>query len=105
MRISLILLLFHIFSPAFSSGAHKIKNSRHDSARISNGSEIYYPTPPASINRLFYVQRTPNSNTIVYDLNIANDGKPDVQDPVKVYWIKYAENGQKEELNFIQRKF
>jgi hypothetical protein len=105
MRINLVLLLFYIFSPAFSFGKHKIKNSVHDSVRISIGSEIYYPTPPASISRLFYVQRTPNSNTIVYDLNIASNGKPDIKDPVKVYWIKYAENGQKEELNFIQRKF
>lgn len=105
MRISLILLLFYILSPAFSFGALKIKNPGYDSARISHRSEIYYPAPPPGNNRLFYIQRTPNSNTIVYDLNIANNGKPDAKDPVKVYWIKYAENGQKEELNFIQRKF
>jgi hypothetical protein len=33
------------------------------------------------------------------------DGKPNADNPVKVYWIKYAEKGQKEGLNYIQRKF
>jgi len=28
-----------------------------------------------------------------------------IENPVHVYWIKYNERGQKEELNFIQRKF
>jgi len=66
---------------------------------------INYPKPPASAERLFYVQRTPNSNTIVYDLNIDGKGILDADEPVKVYWIKYNERGQKEDLNFIQRKF
>jgi hypothetical protein len=38
------------------------------------------------------------------ELNL-NNGKPDVDDPVHVYWIRYTEEGQKQELNFIQRKF
>ncbi len=32
-----------------------------------------YPTPPDGANRLFYIQRTGNTNTIVYDANV--DGK------------------------------
>jgi len=64
-----------------------------------------FPKPPVTADRLFYVQRDPNANTIVYDLNIGTDGELDSDAPVKVYWIKYAEKGQKEDLNFIQRKF
>src|ERR1700761_5181233 len=64
-----------------------------------------YPTPPPSDVRLFYIQRTPNTNTIGYDLNLENNGKPTAEEPVKGYWIRYAENGQKEDLNYIQRKF
>jgi hypothetical protein len=60
---------------------------------------------PATVSRLFYVQRTPNSNTIVYDLNLDNDGTPDDETPVHAYWIRYNEKGQKEELSYIQRKF
>src|SRR5688572_24074606 len=63
-----------------------------------------FPTPPASNDQLFYLQRTPNTNTIICDLN-QKDGTLDKDDPIHVYWIRYAEKGQKEELNFIQRKF
>jgi len=64
-----------------------------------------FPKPPITTDRLFYVQRDPNANTIVYDINMGSDGQPDADEPVKVYWIKYAEKGQRQDLNFIQRKF
>ncbi|RZA00760.1 MAG: DUF4833 domain-containing protein, partial [Sphingobacteriaceae bacterium] len=64
-----------------------------------------YPALADNISRLFYVQRNPNSNTIIYELNVGKDGQLDKDEPVHVYWIRYAEKGQKEELNYIQRKF
>lgn len=67
--------------------------------------ENRYPTLPSAVNRLFYVQRDPNANTIVYELNTASNGQLDPEEPVHPYWIKYNEKGQHEELNFIQRKF
>ncbi len=63
-----------------------------------------FPVPPVSTHHLFYLQRTPNTNTIMCELNL-RDGQPDPEDPVHVYWIRYQENGQKAELNYIQRKF
>ena len=63
-----------------------------------------FPVPPVNSNQLFYLQRTPNTNTIICDLNM-EDGELDKDDPIHVYWIRYAEKGQKEELSFIQRKF
>ncbi len=63
-----------------------------------------FPTPPSTPDQLFYLQRTPNTNTIIVDLNL-KEGKPDEDDPVHVYWIRYTEQSQKQELNFIQRKF
>jgi hypothetical protein len=64
-----------------------------------------YAALPSSVSRLFYVQRTPNANTIVYELNLKSDGTPDEEAPVHPYWIRYHEKGQKEELGYIQRKF
>lgn len=64
-----------------------------------------YPALADNISRLFYVQRSPNANTIVYELNIGKNGQLDTEDPMHVYWLRYAEKGQKEELNYIQRKF
>jgi hypothetical protein len=40
----------------------------------------------------------------MYDLNMVN-GVPDKDDPVHVYWIRYSEKGQRQELSYIQRNF
>lgn len=63
-----------------------------------------FPTPPADTRSLFYIQRTPNTNTIMYDVNL-NGGTPDPEEPVHVYWLRYGEQGQKEELSFIQEHY
>ncbi|HEY0609186.1 MAG TPA: DUF4833 domain-containing protein [Chitinophaga sp.] len=75
------------------------------SAQAGGPERPKFPTPSGIPNMLFYLQRTPNSNTIVYDLNIDKDGKLDADEPVNVYWIRYTEGGTKKGLNFIQRKF
>ena len=51
-----------------------------------------------------YESRTPNTNTIICELNEKN-GEPDPDDPVHVLWIRYTEQKQRQELNFIQRHF
>lgn len=63
-----------------------------------------FPVPAGNPKQMFYLQRTSNTNTIVYELNY-KDGVLDQDDPIHVFWIRYGEKGQKEELNFIQRKF
>jgi hypothetical protein len=50
------------------------------------------------------MQRSQNTNTIIYELNLKN-GIMDSIEPVHVYWICYAEKGQREELTGIQRKY
>ena len=62
-----------------------------------------FPIPPASANRLFYIQRSSNANTVVYDANFLPNKSLNPSQPVHTYWIRYADNGQKEELNLIQR--
>ncbi len=63
-----------------------------------------YPIPTGNINQLFFVQRDPNINTLIYELNI-NNGLLNEQEPVHVFWIRYAEKGQHDDLNYIQRNF
>ena len=101
MRL-LFIFLFCLLSITFVYGDTK---TVHKNPGSDKGANVVYPVPPISNERLFYVQRTPNANTIVYDLNLNSDGKLNTEQPVKVYWLKYAEKGQKEELNYIQRKF
>ncbi len=66
--------------------------------------EDKFPVPEGNPNQLFYLQRTPNANTIVYELNYKN-GVLDSKEPVHVFWIRYQEKGQRAELSFIQRSF
>ena len=63
-----------------------------------------FPIPKNSGLLLFYLQRQPNPNTIIVDLNMKN-GKINPEHPVNVYWIRYGEDGQKAPLNFIQKEF
>jgi hypothetical protein len=62
-----------------------------------------FPTPPDSDIRLFYIQRSSNINTIVYDAKLGTDKKLDPKNPVHTYWIRYNEGGKKQELTGVQR--
>jgi hypothetical protein len=62
-----------------------------------------YPTPPDAVPRLFYIQRTGSPNTVVYDANIGSDGQFKKDNPISVYWLRYSENGQRQDLNYLQR--
>ncbi len=73
-------------------------------AAMKGTAQDKYPVPPANPAQLFYIQRTPNTNTIVYALNLKN-GVLDTETPVHEYWIRYGDQGQQAELSYIQRKF
>jgi hypothetical protein len=76
---------------------------------IVNAPEAYsqdslkFPTPTGNPNQLFFLQRSQNANTVIYELNLKN-GVMDSVEPVHIFWISYAEHGQREELTEIQRK-
>jgi hypothetical protein len=99
MRLS-ILLLFTALCSYLSFDQTPIP-APHKPALMD---EDKFPTPTDNIQRLFYLQRMPNSNTLIYELNTAN-GHLNEDEPVHPYWVRYAEKGQKEELSYIQRKF
>lgn len=71
----------------------------------SDPSPITFPTPKGVKNQLFYLQRDPNTNTIICELNVDGDGEIIKDNPIKVYWIRYQDNKEKKDLNYIQRKF
>jgi len=64
-----------------------------------------YPIPPQNENSLFYLQRSKNTNTIVYDTNIKSDGTLNTEQPLKIYWLRYAADSTIEPLTYIQDKF
>ena len=63
-----------------------------------------YPIPKEK-DMIFYIQKSFNTNTVVYAANFGDDGKLDPKEPVKVYWLRYQEQGQKRELKYVERKF
>jgi hypothetical protein len=69
-----------------------------------NDSKVY-PVPPINENSLFYIQRTKNTNAIVYETNRLKDGKINTEEPVRVYWIRYASDSTTSELTPIQRRY
>lgn len=71
----------------------------------SDPSPLKFPTPQGITNQLFYLQRDPNTNTIICELNVDEDGDLNKKEPIKVYWIRYGEKGKREDLSYIQRKF
>lgn len=92
-RIAVLTLLLTFTNNSLPSAAQS-KSKRID--------EINFPIPVE--NQLFYLQRDPDRNTVVYKLNLKN-GVLDKNDPITAYWIRYEENGHRKELSFIQRKF
>jgi hypothetical protein len=53
--------------------------------------------------QLFYLQRTGNSNTVVYAAKLGENRKIDGREPVEVYWRWLARNGEKTELGMLER--
>ena len=64
-----------------------------------------YPVPPTNENSLFYIQRSKNTNAIVYELNRKPNNTLDAENPIKVYWIRYTSDSSTAALTSIQRKY
>ncbi len=63
-------------------------------------SEFPKPDDPAQI---FYIQRSPNSNTVVYATRVEN-GRIDPEQPVLAYWRRYNTTGEARALKAMERR-
>lgn len=81
--------------------------ARDFSSSVSESNEIVHLRPefkvPDEPNQLFYVQRSPNSNTVVYAARLDAKGNFDSRTPVEAFWRKFNIDGGKKSLNFIER--
>lgn len=64
-----------------------------------------YPVPNKKENHLFYIQRTLNKNTIVYEANFDKNGILNKEEPILAYWMMYEEGGKIESLTKFEEKF
>lgn len=64
-----------------------------------------FPVPPINKNSLFYLQRTLDRNTVMYEINYTATGTINRKKPLKIYWIDFEEGGKISALTFAQNKF
>jgi hypothetical protein len=64
-----------------------------------------FPTPPVNAKSLFYMQRTIDRNTLMYEINYNTDGSLNHKKPVKIYWIDYEKGATISQLTYAQNKF
>lgn len=74
MKFTTLTILLYILL-IFNSLAQKNKP-------VSAESTEQYPVPVTSPNQLFYIQRSSNINSIIYDANVGIDKKLDPKNPV-----------------------
>lgn len=63
-----------------------------------------YPVP-RDAGQVFYIQRSMNSNTVVYRANLRGDGSLDPRDPITAYWRRFNDAGEAVGLSFLERQF
>lgn len=101
MRHSLhLLLFFFVLLTQFSS----VVAQKQAPAKTMSISDTF-PVPKDSRHLLFYIQRTHNKNTIMYEVNYNADSTINESEPVKVYWIRYSDRGEVAPLSYIQRNY
>lgn len=70
----------------------------------SQSADKTLPTPKTD-NLLFFLQRDPDRNTVIYELNYNEDGTLNTEVPVKGSWIRYEEKGSFKALNGIEERY
>lgn len=60
---------------------------------------------PTDQNLLFYIQHSSSANTVVYTARIDPNGRLDHDEPIEVYWRRFADDGGRASLSFIERLF
>lgn len=60
---------------------------------------------PDSNAQLFSIGRSKDANEVIYSLNLEKGNKLNLNEPIKVNWLKKTENNKIEPLTWIQKKF
>ena len=100
--IKIFIAMLLAFGTVSKISAHPFFNFDYP---IDDSNADSFPVPSGNPNQLFYLQRTLNSNTVVYELNMDENDKLNASEPIHVFWIRYPEGGMRKELSYIQRRF
>lgn len=64
-----------------------------------------YPKPTNKDGLLFYIQHNRGKNTFIYALNLNDDRKINLENPIRVYRQIFDKNGEIKPLTTIQKNF
>src|SRR5215472_1631029 len=96
-----IALMTFVLILGDESAARTLKSSVTESSQIAS-LRPEYPVPKEP-SMLFYIQRSVNSNTVIYAAKLDPRGHSDRNEPIEVYWRWYNVDGHRKPLNFIER--
>ncbi len=82
-----------------------MKNLIRSLALASIGLSSILYGDPLHPEPLFKIERSKNANIIQYDAQVGSDGRLDATEPVVAYWVRLAEQGQMQELSWLQKEF
>jgi hypothetical protein len=88
--ISALLILFSAAASVAQSGRDK----------------LVFPVPRHNPDMLFYLQRSLDINTVIYEAKYnapVNFGDLDPNEPVNIYWIRYTDGGSVAPLSSVQK--
>ena len=91
-RFIFLSFLFWFFVTELSAQAWKGRENWPDD----------FPRVEQTDKTLFYIQRNLNKHTIVYDLNVKEDGSIDPRTPIDNYWRRYENNGERKDLSWLE---
>ncbi|MEM1121976.1 MAG: DUF4833 domain-containing protein, partial [Bacteroidota bacterium] len=61
-----------------------------------------FPRPEQTEKSLFFIQRNLNRHTIIYDLNLNEDGTLNRKEPIDNYWRQYESTGKRREMSWLE---
>ena len=97
----------YVLAALVSLSAHGEADARQLTSLITELDQIPRVRPefkvPDEPNQLFYVERSVNSNTVVYAARLDAHSAINPKTPVDAFWRWYNVDGHKKDLNFVER--
>lgn len=98
---AVLAAVFAFASPADAARLTSVKIKEYNSTPAMRPS---WPIPNEP-NQLFYLQRSQNSNTIVYTSLFDGNGNLNPKRPAQAYWRRYNTDGARKPLKKIEQRF
>ncbi|MDJ0628258.1 MAG: DUF4833 domain-containing protein [Rhodobacter sp.] len=91
------------------SVAAPVHAARLTSVKVTESARLPLIRPkwpvPNEPHQLFFIQRSTNSNTVVYTARFDRDGRLNAKTPAQVYWRRYNTSGERMALRGFERRF